>query len=293
MLETLSQVLVNSLASALVLSLVAIGFTYIFRVTRVLHLAHGGVYVVGAFAFWWVLTKTNNWSMAIAVALAAVTILIYSIEKTVYLPLSKGQANQSISLIASLGLYVTIVNTLALLFGNENKLVGDLTSGSFKWAGVILTKVQATQITVGIATISAFAIYIKFTKSRLALQSLSDNKTVSEVLGVNTQKERLRVLVAGSMLACTAAVLKLLEEGIDPQAGLSVTLTAIVVTVLVSRLDLLLIIAFTFALTLLQNSVEWFLDAQWRNAITFAILLLVILFRTEGVISYKLRKDRI
>lgn len=230
--------------------------------------------------------------MAIAVALAAVTVLIYSIEKTIYLPLSKGQANQSISLIASLGLYVSIVNTLALLFGNENKLVGDVISGSFESGGIILTKVQATQITVGIAVISAFVIYVKLTKSRLALQSLSDNKTVSEVLGVNTEKERLRVLVAGSILACTAAVLKLLDEGVDPQAGMGVTLTAVVVTVLVSRLDVLLIIAFTFALTLLQSSVEWFLDAQWRNGITFAILLLVILFRTEGVISYKLRKDR-
>jgi len=53
-----------------------------------------------------------------------------------------------------------------------------------------------------------------------------------------------------------------------------------------------LIVAFAIALTLLQNSVEWFLDAQWKDAITFLILLLVILFRTEGIISYNLRKDR-
>lgn len=293
MLDTTLQILVNSLASALVLSLVATGFIYIFRVTKILHLAHGGVYVAGAFAFWWVHTKTNNWFLATTVALAAVAILIYSIEKLVYLPLSKGQANQSISLIASLGLYVAIVNTIALLFGNENKQIDHLITGSFEFGGIVLTKVQTTQILVGSVVILALIIYLNLTKSHLALQSVSDNKTISEVMGVNTEKERLRVLIAGSMLACIAAILQALEGGIDPQAGMGITLTAVVVAVLVSRLDLRLIIAFAIALTLLQNSVEWFLDAQWKNGVTFMILLLVILFRTEGVISYNLRKDRV
>ena len=85
---------------------------------------------------------------------------------------------------------------------------------------------------------------------------------------------------------------KTLEVGINPQAGMNITLTASVVAILVSRLNVLLIVAFAIALTLLQNSVEWFLDAQWKDAITFLILLLVILFRTEGIISYNLRKDR-
>lgn len=292
MLDTILQISVNSLASALVLSLVAIGFTFIFRVTKVLHLAHGGVYVAGAFAFWLALTKTNSWFIAIAIALVIVTILIFLIERTIYFPVSKGPANQRISLVASLGIYVMIVNTVALLFGNENRLLENSISGSFEIGGVVLTKVQATQIMVGIAVISAFDIYLNLTKSRLALQSLSDNKTVSEVLGVNTEKERLRVFIAGSVLAGIAAILNFLEVGIDPHAGMSVTLAAMVVTVLVSRLNSLLIIAFTFALTLLQHLVEWFSNAQWRNGVTFMILLLVILFRTEGVISYNLRKDK-
>ncbi len=209
------------------------------------------------------------------------TILIFSIEKIVYLSLRKGKDNQSISLVASLGLYVTIVNILALLFGNENKLIGNVAPGAFKFGNIILTKVQAIQITVGIAAIFSFGIYLILTNSRLALQSVSDNKIVSEVLGVNTERERLRVFVAGSLLACIAAVV------------VTILSTAVVVTILVSRLDLLLIFAFALALTLMQNWVEWFLNALWRNGITFMILLLVILFRTEGVISYNLRKDRI
>jgi branched-chain amino acid transport system permease protein len=133
---------------------------------------------------------------------------------------------------------------------------------------------------------------LKLTKSNLALQSVSDDETISKVFGINTEKERAKVFIAGSMLGCIAAILKTMEVGIDPQAGMSITLTAAVVAILVSRLNVIMIIAFAIALTLLQNSVEWFLDAQWKDGITFLILLLVILFKTEGIISYNLRKDR-
>jgi branched-chain amino acid transport system permease protein len=291
-LDTILQILLNSFVSALTLSLVAIGFTYIFFVTKVFHLAHGGIYVTGAFAFWWMLTKTGNWFAAICFALVFVTILIYLIEKTIYLPLNKKQSNQSISLIASMGLYVVIVNILALLFGNENKSVNDLVSGSFDFGNIIFTKVQMVQTIVGIMAASAFLIYLSLTKSNLTLQSIADNEIVSKAFGINTEKERVKVFIAGSLLACTAAILRTIELGIEPQAGMGITLTAAVVMILVSRLNLLLIIAFAFALTLLQNSIEWFLNSQWRDGITFLILLSVILFRTEGIVSYKLRKDK-
>lgn len=148
------------------------------------------------------------------------------------------------------------------------------------------------QAIVGVLAISAFLFYLKFTRSNLAMQAVSDNETISKAFGINTEKERIRVFIAGSVLACIAAILKTIEVGIDPYAGMGITLTAAVVAILVSRLSVLLIIAFTVVLTLLQNSVEWFLDAQWRDGITFLILLLAILFRTEGIISYNLRKDR-
>lgn len=286
------QILLNSIVSGLILSLVAIGFTYIFRVTKVFHLAHGSIYVAGAFACWWMLTKTSSWFAAVAFAIAIVAILIWLIEKAVYLPLNKKQSNQSISLIASMGLYVVIVNVLALFFGNENKTIENSISGSFEFGNIIFTKIQMIQAIIAISTAALFLVYLKFSKSNLALQSISDNETISKVFGINVEIERVKVFIAGSVLACIAALLHTMESGIQPTIGISITLTASVVCILVSRLNVLLIIAFSIALTLLQNSVELFLNAQWKDGITFLILLLVILFRTEGIISYNLRKDR-
>lgn len=291
MTETI-QILLNSIVSGLLLSLVAIGFTYIFQVTKVFHLAHGGIYVSGAFACWWMLTKSNNWLVAILFALAVVAILIYLIEKTVYLSLTKKQSNQSISLIASMGLYVVIINLLAMLFGSENKIIDNTVSGSFELGNIIFTKVQAIQGLLGIATIVVFLVYLKLSKSNLVLQAVSDNETISKVFGINTESERAKVFIIGSVLACIAAILKTIETGIGSQTGMAITLTAAVVAILVARLNVFLIIAFSIGLTLMQNTIEWFLNAQWKDGITFLVLLLVILFRTEGIISYNLRKDR-
>lgn len=292
-MAVLIQILINSIISGILLSLVAIGFTYIFLVTRVFHLAHGGIYITGAIASWWIVSMTNNLFVAIGFAIIVVSILIYSIEKAVYLPLNKKQSNQSISLIASMGLFVIIINVLALIFGNQVKIFENAPTGSFEFGQIILTKMQLIQTIVSLLTIVAFYFYLKFTKSSLVWQSVSDNETISKVLGVNTERERVKVLVIGSILACIAAVLKSSEVGIDLQDGMGITLTASVIAILVTRSSLFLIILFSIALSVLQNTVEWFLNAQWKNGITFLVLLLVILFRTEGIISYNLRKDRV
>jgi branched-chain amino acid transport system permease protein len=98
-LTTIVQILLNSFVSGFLLSLVAAGFTYIFRVSGVFHLAHGGIYLAGAFACWWIMLKTGNWFIAIAFSVIIAAIITFVIEKTVYLPLTKKQSNQSISLI--------------------------------------------------------------------------------------------------------------------------------------------------------------------------------------------------
>ena len=291
-LETGFQILINSLISGLLLSLVALGFAFIFSITKVFHLAHGGIYVTGGMIFWWIITLSNNWLISVILALISTLIITYIIEKTIYLPISRKRVNQSISLIASMGLYIVIINALALAFGNENKQIANPISGSYEFGEIILTKVQIIQTITGVIAILFFYAYLKVTKSNLIFQSISDSEIVSKVFGINTESERLKVFLIGSTLACTASILKTLEVGVDPQSGMGITLTAAVVAILVSRLNISLIVCFSILLTLLQNSIEWFLDAQWKNGITFFILLLVILFRTEGIISYNLRKDR-
>lgn len=277
--------------SALLLSMVAIGFVYILHVAKIFHLAHGGLYSAGGLTCWWALTKTESWPIAILMTLCVLTVLAVVVEKIVYWPLHKRRSHQNISLIASTGLYIIIINLLALLFGNVSRIPAASTEAIITRHQIEFTAVQFVQATVGIISISLMASYLQYSKSSIVLRAISDNELVSTVYAVNIRKERLKVFIIGTILAGVAGTLRMLDVGIDPQAGMSITLTAAVVAILVGRLDIWTILLFSVLLALLQNTIEWFLNAQWRDGLTFLLLLLVILFRTDGILSYNLRKD--
>lgn len=286
------QIILNSVTAGLLLSLVAIGFSYIFQVTKVFHLAHGAIYATGAFAFWWFFSIFSSWVLSCILSLLTIIIIIYLIEKTIYLQLNKKQTNQSISLIASMGLYIVITNLIALFFGNESKAISDFIQGSYQLNSVIITKIQILQLVISTLLIILFFTYLKISKSDLAFRAISDNQTISEIIGINSQRQRIIVFIIGSSMACVAAILQMLETGIKPQSGMSIVLTAAVIIILTPRLNLFYLILFSVLLIFLQNVIEWFLNAQWKEGITYFILLIVIIYKTEGIISYNFRKDK-
>lgn len=286
------QILLNALVSGGVLSLVAIGFAYIFQVTKVFHLAHAAIYVLGGFLFWWVSGLAGHWFFGVVAALLVVAVAAWLLEKAVYLPLDRQGTDQSITLIASMGSYVVIINLIAMVFGNENKVPVDVAYGSTELGGIIITYAQGIQLLVSAVAILLVHFYLRESRSGLRYKAVADSPLLGQVLGINTNKIRLNVFIGGSMLAALAGILRTIEVGIDPQSGMSITLTAIVVAIMVGRMHLGYLLTFAITLTLLQQTVEWFLNAQWRDGITFLLLLLVVLFRTEGVLSYQLRKDR-
>lgn len=285
------QILLNSLIAGLVLSLVAIGFAYIFQITKVFHLAHAAVYVVGAYAYWWAGSMPGHWAWGVLAALAAVTVVAVVLEKAVYLPLDRHRTDQSITLIASMGSYVVLINLVAMLFGNENKVPSDVAFGSFDIEGIVVTYAQCIQQVVGVLVLFVMFWILKKSQVGLQLKAAADSALLSQVLGIDTVRMRLRVFIGGSLLVAVAGILRTIEVGIDPQAGMGITLTAVVVAVMVGRMHIGYLLAFAFGLTLLQNTIEWYSNSQWRDGLTFLLLLLVVLFRTEGVISYQLRKD--
>lgn len=286
-----AQILCNSLIAGLVLSLVAIGFAYIIQITKVFHLAHAAVYVVGAYAYWWTGTMLGHWAWGVLVALVVVSVLATVLEKAVYLPLDRHRTDQSITLIASMGSYVVLVNLVAMVFGNDNKVPTEVPFGSFYVQGIVITHAQSIQLVASMLVLFVMFWVLMKSQAGLQLKAVADSALLSQVVGIDTNRMRLRVFIGGSLLVAVAGILRTIEVGIDPQAGMGITLTAIVVVVMVGRMHTGYLLAFSIALTLLQNTIEWFFNAQWRDGLTFLLLLLVVLFRTEGVLSYQLRKD--
>ena len=291
----ITQILINSILSALLLSLVAIGFNLIFNATKVFHLAHGAMYVSAVYAFF----EFNNFfkqifpqgisvAFSIILSLSLISVLIVVVEYIVYRPLYQKKVNSAISLISSLGVYLLVVNLITFFFGNESisldnnyKIV--VSNDYFK-----LTDIELVQSIISVILIAAIIFFSK-TKLYTHIRAITDNYQVAEKFGVNVQRTRIIALIAGTILVGIAGIMKGYEIAIDPNVGLTLVLTSSVAVIVggVNSLKGTLIACFVIAL--IENYSVKFLSTQWKDLLTYSLLIGVLLFYKQGLISVKQR----
>lgn len=284
-----AQLLFNTLVSGLLLALVAVGFNLIFNTTKVFHLAHGALYVAGAYVLLQLL-KFFPFIIAFIGSLVVVALLAILIEKLVYQPLAKKKSGQAITLISSIGVYLILINLIALFYGNETKFVDPRLGSSFSFAGIIIVPIQLVQLITTLVLIGGTLLLTK-TKWFLKVRAMISEESVASVLGVNIKAIRVWMMVLGSALAGIAAILQLFDTGMDPHRGMAITLSAAVAVIIGGQGSVKGTILASLLIAFLQTTTEWFISAQWKEGVTFLLLIGVILWRTEGVVSFKMRVE--
>lgn len=284
------QILINGLINGLLLALVALGFHIIFSATKIFHIAHGGIYVAGVYFYLWS-SPVVGVASGIILSVVFACLLGVIIEWSVYKPLFKKSSNENIALISSLGVYIIIINVIALLFGNETKILDNTISESLTFGDIIITRLQVWQCFFALPLIALFLIFIKVTGYGLKIRAISDNPILARVVGIKTQNIRYIVFGIGSVMAVSSALLKGFDTGIDPYSGMAITLSAAVVVIIGGSSSLYGTILASIMLAIIQNFTEFFLSSQWKDTVTFAILIIVLLWRTEGVLHFSVRVD--
>ena len=291
----LTQILLNSVISALLLSLVAIGFNLIFNATKVFHLAHGAMYVSAVYALY----SFNNYFsqflpfvisvfVSIILSLILISILIVVTEILVYRPLYKKNVNPAISLISSLGVYLLVVNLVIFFFGNESvslhsniKIV--VSNDYFK-----LTDIELMHLIVSVVLLGA-VVFLSKSKFYTQIRAVTDNYPVAEKFGINVQRTRFVALIAGTILVGVAGIMKGYEIAMEPNVGLTIVLTASVAVIVGGVNSLKGTIIACFIIALIDNYSVKFLSAQWKEMLTYTLLIAVLVFYQQGLISVKQR----
>jgi len=114
---------------------------------------------------------------------------------------------------------------------------------------------------------------------------------VASVMGVNTFAIRLYAMILGSLFAVLASILTLYDIGLNPQSGMAITLTAVVAVIVGGTTSFKGTVAASLLIAFLQTGTEWYLSAQWKEGVTFLLLISVILWRTQGIVSFKMRVE--
>lgn len=288
------QIITDSLALGSVYALLALSFNLIYKTTRILHISHGAVYVASAYIFYVCkILLSLPFVISLVISLSVSLLLGIAYEVFLYYPLYRKKASLLLSFISSLGMYLFVINLVALIFGNEVIIIQKDPDTNYVIFDIILTKMQTIEILSFICIFPIFYFFLRTTNLGKSINALSNNPELAVVLGMNIRRIRVLVFSIGSILTAVSGILVSLDIGTDPNMGFSAVFIAIV-AVVISGTDVIEgAILGAFLLAFIQNFTSWSLSARWQEAITFGILILFLLLRPQGLLSQKKRVEEV
>ncbi len=289
------QSLFNVLISFATIFLVALSFNIIYFINKFFHFSHGAMFMLGAyFLYLLVIILKFPFAFAIIIAILLVSILGVLNNQYIYKPIRKIGGTPLILLIASLGVYVILQNLVSLFFGDDTKSVR---SGVVKVGldvfGARITPVQIIIIISGIVLAVLTWGLLKYTKIGKVSRAVANNPTLSEIYGINKEKIYNFVFAYGSALAAIAGILSALDTDMTPTMGFRPLMMGVIAMIIGGVGSIPGIVLGALLLGFAQNLSAWYLPSQWQDAISFAIMLVFLLFRPQGFFGKPLKKAEI
>lgn len=289
-IQMIGQFIINGVVTGILYSLLAIGFALVYNTTRIFHIAAAGIYVFAAYMFWFFAVRMGLSVVTASLAAIVLTMLLSLLsEFLVYGPLKNKKASLNVIMIASIGLMTVIINTIAMFFGNETKVIDNVILQPFTFGTIIITTPQMYQVVVGIIAIIIFMVILKWTNWGLRLKALSTDETLFETLGYSTYRTRIVVFLASGLFIALASCLTVYDIGLDPHMGMNVLINAMVAMIIggVGRFSTCVLGGLT--LGVLQSLTVYQFASNWQNAVTFLVLLILLFLRPQGIAGYKQR----
>jgi branched-chain amino acid transport system permease protein len=285
-----AQFLVNGIIAGSVYALIALGFALIFTASRVFHFAHGGVYTLSAFAGYAALVTFQLGTVAAFGAAILVAVLLGTlINAVLYEPMQKGGVSSFVMMICSFGLLIILTNVAAMIWGSNPVVLshGGL-STVYRFGPVYITDAQlriiAFAITLGVA------LWIFFQRFRLgiAIRALGNDSELALIVGMPARTLRHVSFAVGSALVGISALLIGFNVGvIDFNMGFDIILMATVAMIIGGLGNVGAAAGGGFMLGVIQNVALWKIESKWQMALSFSILILVLLFRPSGLFGDK------
>ena len=288
------QYIINSHITASTYSFIAVTFTLIYRTVRFFHLAHGAVYTVGAYVAYTAVKVLPFESYPLRLGVGVVAGMLVSavvgvtIDRLVYYPLRKRKASDLILLLASFGTFIFIQNLLQLIYGAQILTIreGPVKEGHHI-LGAVITDVQIVIIVTSLVVLLALWAFVQQTRLGKAMRAVADNPVAASTAGINPERTIFWAFFIGSGLAGLAGILISFETNIEPTMGFTAILKGMIASIVGGVGSLPGAVLGAYLLGFAENFGIWKISAGWKDAISFAILILFLLVRPQGILGVK------
>jgi branched-chain amino acid transport system permease protein len=304
-MEQIVQTIIIGLANGLIFALVALGYTLVYGIIELINFAHGDVFMLGSFialvliSTVFAITASTPLVLMVAQILVVLGITMFataainvSIERVAYRPLRN--APKLAPLISAIGMSFVLQNIALLIFGPANDSVNSILPNInvLSAVGITTITISAEQVFVALVTIPllvALSWFVSKTRQGKAMRATAQDPDTAGLMGVNVNRTIAITFLIGGALAGAAGVVQILYNNTTVWTlGFRFGLNAFTSAVLGGIGNLQGAVLGAMFLGLINAFSDRYLAANWTNAIVFAVLIGILVFKPTGLLGQQL-----
>ncbi|MEW5692903.1 MAG: branched-chain amino acid ABC transporter permease [Candidatus Hydrogenedentota bacterium] len=284
------QQIINGLTLGSVYALIALGYTMVYGILELINFAHGEIMMMGAFITFFFI---SSWHLpllpASLLSILFTAILGIVIEKVAYKPLRK--SSRLAPLISAIGVSIALQNVAMLIWGTRMhafSLPDFLKDRYISFEDVKITYIQVFILLVSMILMLVLHIFVKYTKLGCAIRCTAQDKIVASLMGINIDRIISTTFAIGSSLAAVAGILIGMYYGvIYPTMGYVAGIKAFTAAVLGGIGNIPGAMLGGVLLGVLESLGSAYISSGYKDAIAFAILIIILLIKPSGIMGGK------
>lgn len=285
------QQLINGLSLGSIYALLALGYTMVYGIIRLINFAHGEIYMLGAFVGYYV---TNNLKLGLIptllVSMAICAVLGVAIEFLAYRPLRK--STRIAALITAIGVSFLIQSLMIYFIGADTRPFPQIIDNTNYNLGLFtISKIQLIILATSLVLMMLLQVIVKHTKMGKAMRAVSVDADAAQLMGINVNHTISFTFAIGSSLAAAGGVLiGLYYNSIDPMMGVAPGLKAFIAAVF-GGIGIIPGAALGgFAIGIIETFVSALGFTAYRDAVVYGILIIVLLVKPAGLLGKNVKE---
>ena len=285
------QQLVNGLILGSVYALLALGYTMVYGIIKLINFAHGDIYMVGAFMGYFLLNSWKvNFFVALLLAMVGTAILGVVIEYLAYRPLR--HSTRIAALITAIGVSFLLEYGMVFFVGAKTRSFPPvIKTVRYNFGPISISNIQLMILGVSVFLMVALQFIIQKTKMGKAMRAVSVDSDAAQLMGINVNRTISFTFALGSALAGAGGVLICLYyNSIEPLMGMTPWIKAFVAAVLVGIWIIPGAALGGFVIGLLETFATAIGLSDFRDAIVYAISIVILLIRPAGILGKNVKE---
>jgi len=286
--------MINGVSLGSVYAIIALGYTMVYGIAKMLNFAHGDVIMVGAYVIYTIMSTLGlPIPLAILMAVIACTVLGVTIEKVAYRPLRNASSSLAV-LITAIGVSYLLQNLALLIFGANTKFMESVIpvpAISLMEGKLVITGEALVTIAVCIVIMIGLTLFINKTKAGQAMLAVSEDKGAAQLMGINVNGTIALTFAIGSALAAIAgALLGSSYPSLTPYVGSMPGIKAFVAAVFGGIGSIPGAFIGGILLGVIEILSKAYISSQLSDAIVFGVLILILIIKPTGILGKNIQE---